>query len=88
MKWMEDEAWHRSIITKAVHPWIHIRVSTLLDIRFLDICFDNFLDNFLIIFQMKQGINRLHITKKLFISWIGVDTLVEITPKIRTCCYD
>ena len=32
MKWMEDEAWHRSIITKAVHPWIHIRVSILVEI--------------------------------------------------------
>ena len=32
MKWMEDGAWHRSIITKAVHPWIHIRVTTLVEI--------------------------------------------------------
>ena len=66
MKWMEDEAWHRSIITKAVHPWIHIRVSTLLDIRFLDICFDNFFDNFLTIFKIKQCINQL---LQLFVDW-------------------
>ena len=46
MKWMEDEAWHRSIITKAVHPWIHIRVNTLAEIRY----FGHFLDNQLVIF--------------------------------------
>ena len=69
MKWMEDEAWHRSIITKAVHPWIHIRVSTLLDIRFSDICFYNFLDNVWIIFQMEQGINQLLQKNCSFVDW-------------------